>query len=166
MKPNRQWNLLSEIVEDAAEKMHRELVHHPLKVEIPEELPLIPVDYIQLRQVFTNLISNSAKYAPLVSEILIRAGVAERGQLLVQVTNQGPAVAPEHLNRIFDKFYRVTDAEKVSGTGLGLSICKGIVEAHGGQIWAENLSEGFTFRFILPLTWDGVSPPIVESNGL
>jgi two-component system sensor histidine kinase KdpD len=47
----------------------------------------------------------------------------------------------------------------VTGTGLGLSICKGIVEAHGGRIWAENISDGLAFNFTLPLTWDGASPP-------
>ena len=79
--------------------------------------------------------------------------------LHVQVSNQGPQVPPEHLERIFDKFYRVTAADRVTGTGLGLSICKGIVEAHGGRIWAENISGGFAFNFTIPLTWDGAKPP-------
>ena len=61
----------------------------------------------------------------------------------------------EHLERIFDRFHRVTRAERVGGIGLGLSICKGIVEAHGGRIWAENLPGGFAFKFTLPLAWDG-----------
>jgi len=166
MKPNRQWNLLYEIVDHAAVRMQRALENHQLRVEIPEDLPLIPVDYVQIEQVFINLISNSTKYAPEDSEILIRASVPEQDSLLVQVTNQGPPVVPEHLARIFDKFYRVTNAEKVSGTGLGLSICKGIIESHGGKIWAENLDEGFTFGFTLPLTWEGVNPPFVESDDL
>jgi two-component system sensor histidine kinase KdpD len=73
----------------------------------------------------------------------------------VQVSNQGPHVPREHLERIFDKFYRVTEAERITGTGLGLSICKGIVEAHGGRIWAENVPGGLSFNFTLPLLWDG-----------
>jgi two-component system sensor histidine kinase KdpD len=68
-------------------------------------------------------------------------------------------VPVEHLDRIFDKFYRVTKSEQVTGTGLGLSICKGIIEAHGGRIWAENLTNGFAFNFTLPLIWDGMRPP-------
>jgi two-component system sensor histidine kinase KdpD len=79
----------------------------------------------------------------------------------VQVSNQGPQVPSNDLERIFDKFYRITAAERVTGTGLGLSICKGIVEAHGGRIWAENLPDGLAFNFILPLTLDGTTHPIL-----
>jgi two-component system sensor histidine kinase KdpD len=79
----------------------------------------------------------------------------------VQVSNEGPPVPAEHLDHIFDKFYRVNAADRVTGTGLGLSICKGIVEAHGGRIWVENLPGGPAFNFTLPLTWDGAPPPRV-----
>jgi two-component system sensor histidine kinase KdpD len=85
---------------------------------------------------------------------------------MIQVTNQGPPVPQEHLERIFDKFYRITDAERVTGTGLGLSICKGIIEAHGGRIWAENLPGRFAFIFCLPLTWHGKSPATVQPEAL
>jgi two-component system, OmpR family, sensor histidine kinase KdpD len=79
--------------------------------------------------------------------------------LHVQVSNQGPQIPTEHLERIFDKFYRITAADRVTGTGLGLSICKGIVEAHAGHIWAENISDGLAFNFTLPITWDGNKHP-------
>ena len=81
---------------------------------------------------------------------------------MIQVINQSPPVPEEHLEHIFDKFFRITKADKVTGTGLGLSICKGIVEAHGGRIWAENLPEGFCFNISLPLTLDGEYPRIPE----
>jgi two-component system sensor histidine kinase KdpD len=77
----------------------------------------------------------------------------------VQVNNQGPHIPPEHLERIFDKFYRINEADRVTGTGLGLSICKGIIETHGGKIWAENMRAGLSFNFTLPLTWEGAPPP-------
>jgi two-component system sensor histidine kinase KdpD len=77
--------------------------------------------------------------------------------LQTRVSNQGPQVPQDDLERIFDKFHRVTAADKVTGAGLGLSICKGIVEAHGGRIWAENLAQGFAFNFTLPLAWEGLS---------
>jgi two-component system sensor histidine kinase KdpD len=66
------------------------------------------------------------------------------------------------LARIFDKFHRVTAADRVTGTGLGLSICKGFVEAHGGRIWAENTAGGLKFSFTLPLLSEGLTPPPEE----
>jgi len=164
LKPDRQWNVLAEIVEGAAKRMHRVLENHPLILDLPDDLPLIPVDYFQIERVFTNLISNSIKYAPPHTDIQIQARVPTPQVLSVRVTNQGPPVPSEHLPRIFDKFNRVTNADRVTGTGLGLSICKGIVEAHGGQIWAENLPDGFAFCFDLPLDWNGRPPPVLEAE--
>ncbi|OGO33487.1 MAG: hypothetical protein A2W35_18260 [Chloroflexi bacterium RBG_16_57_11] len=166
LKPNRQWNILSEIVEGVITRMHRVLREYRLEVDIPEQLPLVPVDYIQMEQVFTNLLHNSAKYAPAGSTIQVSARRQDGDSLMVMVKNEGPQVAPDHLERIFDKFYRVTEPEKVSGTGLGLSICKGVIEAHGGRIWAKNLPNGFAFIFKLPLTWEGAPPPVVEEERL
>ena len=158
LKPKREWNILPEIIGGVIARMKHLAVDHELKIDIPETLPLIPVDYVQMQQVFTNLISNSLKYAPANTTVSIRARV-EGETVQVQVSNQGPQVPPEHLERIFDKFYRVTAADRVTGTGLGLSICKGIIEAHGGRIEAENLPDGLAFNFTLPLTWDGEKPP-------
>ncbi len=159
LKPERNWNVLAEIVESVKARMRRPLESHRLAVEIPESLPLVPVDFVQMEQVFTNLISNSIKYAPAGTLIRIRAEARDRMEVQVEVSNQGPHVPEEHLDRIFDKFYRITAADRVTGTGLGLSICKGIIEAHGGRIWASNLPDGFAFLFTLPLTLDGAPPP-------
>jgi two-component system sensor histidine kinase KdpD len=158
LKPKREWNLLTEIVGGVLARMRMATEGHRIEIAMPEDLPLVPVDYVQIEQVFTNLLSNSLKYAPSGTLIRIRARVQDNS-VLVQVSNQGPPVPTEHLHRIFDKFYRVTAADRVTGTGLGLSICKGIVEAHGGRIWAENLTDGFAFNFTLPLTWEGTPPP-------
>jgi two-component system, OmpR family, sensor histidine kinase KdpD len=166
LKPNRQWNILSEIVEGVIVRLHRVLRDYRLEVDIPEELPLVQVDYIQMEQVFTNLLHNSAKYAPAGTTIHLQARRKDGDSLVVSVKNEGPPVAIDHLERIFDKFYRVTEPEKVSGTGLGLSICKGVIEAHGGRIWAENLERGFAFIFTLPLTWEGAQPPVVEEESV
>lgn len=159
LKPQRQWNLLSEIVGGVISRLRTSTEQHTLIVEIPDDLPFVPVDYVQMEQVFDNLVSNSLKYAPVNTTIYIRARKQTDDTLLVTVANQGPHVPEEHLQRIFDKFYRVTDADRVTGTGLGLSICKGIIAAHGGTIWAENLPDGFAFNFTLPLTLDGAPPP-------
>lgn len=159
LRPQRQWNVLSEIVGSVLERMRRQMEAHRVQLDLPEDLPLVPVDYVQMEQVFTNLLSNSAKYASPGTLIGVRARVVEASSLLVHVTNQGPPVPDEDQQRIFDKFYRITAADRVSGIGLGLSICKGIVEAHGGRIWAENLPNGFAFKFTLPLRWGGALPP-------
>lgn len=158
LKPKREWNMLAEIVGGVLARMRRLAVEHRLEVDVSDSLPLVPVDFVQMEQVFTNLVSNSVKYAPENTVIRLRAFV-EGDSIHVMVGNQGPQIPGEHLERIFDKFYRVTDADRVTGTGLGLSICKGIIEAHGGRIWAENVSDGLAFNFTLPLTWDGAPPP-------
>lgn len=166
LKPNRQWNILAEIVNGVVVRMHRILRDYHVDIHVPDDLPLVPVDYIQMEQVFTNLFHNSAKYAPLGSLIQVSAALQDPDNLILRVYNEGPQVAADHLERIFDKFYRITEPEKVSGTGLGLSICKGILEAHGGKIWAENQPQGFAFVFTLPVTWEGASPPIVQAENL
>jgi len=158
LKPKREWNILSEIVGSVLARMKHLAVEHKLEIDVPESLPLIPVDYVQMEQVFTNLVSNSLKYAPANTLIRIRARV-EGESIHVQVSNQGPQIPSEDLERIFDKFYRITAADRVTGTGLGLSICKGIIEAHGGHILAENLPDGLAFNFTLPLTLDGAKLP-------
>ncbi len=158
LKLERRWNVLSEIIASAA--VHQHLQNHFLKVNVAEDLPLVPVDYFLMEQVFGNLISNSVKYSPEGSTISILAFQQDEDTLQVQLSNQSPSLPEEHLPRIFDKFYRVTAADRVSGTGLGLSICKGIIEAHGGKIWAENLNPGVAFKFYLPLKWEGAPPRI------
>jgi two-component system sensor histidine kinase KdpD len=166
LKPQRQWNLLAEIIGGVISRIRKATEQHQLDLDVPEDLPLVPVDYVQMEQVFDNLISNSLKYAPPNTTIHISARKQNDTTLGVTVRNQGPPVPQEHLDRIFDKFYRVTAADRVTGTGLGLSICKGIIEAHGGRIWAENLPDGFAFNFTLPLNLDGAPPPTlpVESE--
>ncbi|MEW5987180.1 MAG: DUF4118 domain-containing protein [Chloroflexota bacterium] len=153
LHPKRQWDVLAEIVWEVAGRMRRLSEQHHLTIDVSEDLPLVPVDHVQISQVFANLLSNCLKYAPPATTIHIAAWV-EGDQVQVQVSNQGPPVPEEHLERIFDKFYRITLADQVTGTGLGLSICKGIIEAHGGRIWAENLLQGFAFHFTLPLVWE------------
>jgi len=164
--PKKQWNSISEIISGVASRLSSQTQHHKLILELPPELPLVPTDFVMMEQVFTNLISNSVKYAPPETPILINA-LKESATLVIKVTNQSPPVPEEHLDHIFDKFFRITKADKVTGTGLGLSICKGIIEAHEGKIWAENTSDGFCFKIALPLTLNGVLPEVPEdvSNG-
>jgi two-component system sensor histidine kinase KdpD len=162
LQPKRNWNVLAEIIRSVTARLRNSLASHNLEIDVSDDLPLVPVDYIQMEQVFVNLLSNSAKYSAPGSTIRVVAAPLEGSWLKVRVLNQGPSVSPEDLERIFDKFHRVTASDQVTGIGLGLSICKGIVEAHGGRIWAENTEEGMAFNFTLPLTWQGTSPSLAE----
>jgi two-component system sensor histidine kinase KdpD len=158
LKPQRTWNDLAEIVGAAVARLKQAARHHRLEIALPDDLPLIPVDFVQIQQVFINLIGNSLKYSPEGTIVRVEARRCDPDGVAVRVINHGPPVPDEHLDRIFDKFYRVTAADRVTGTGLGLSICKGIIEAHGGRIWAENLADGLVFNFTLPLQVKDMAP--------
>jgi two-component system sensor histidine kinase KdpD len=110
---------------------------------IPADLPMVRVDFVLLVQVFVNLLDNAIKYSPPDRPIIVTASCGD-DTVEVAIADQGPGVAQTDLDRIFDKFYRVQHPGAVSGTGLGLSICRGIVEAHGGRIWAAPTPGGGT----------------------
>jgi two-component system sensor histidine kinase KdpD len=159
LKPLEKWNSIAEIATGVVSKMHNQVQDHKIQFEFPSDLPLVPSDYVMMEQVFANLISNSVKYAPVGTQVKISAR-KELETMRVEVENESTHVGEEDLEHIFEKFHRVTNADRVIGTGLGLSICKGIIEAHGGKIWAENMPQGFRFVFTLPLTLDGSLPMI------
>jgi two-component system sensor histidine kinase KdpD len=114
-----------------------------IHIDIPPEMPLIPMDFVLIVQVLVNVIENSLKYSPGNSPIEIRA-VPAGAFLEIQVADRGIGIPSEDLQRVFDKFFRVERPGRVAGIGLGLSICIGIVEAHGGFIGAENRPGGGT----------------------
>jgi two-component system sensor histidine kinase KdpD len=159
LKPLPRWDSLAHVLEDALAGLRRAAEHHQLEVDVPDDLPPAPVDHAQIEQVFANLIGNSLKYAPPGTTVRICARPEGEERLRVQIANQGPQVPAEYLERMFDPFSRLSASDRVTGTGLGLSICKGIIEAHGGRIWSENLPGGFAFNFTLPLAWPGLPPP-------
>jgi signal transduction histidine kinase len=89
-----------------------------------------------------------------------------REQVEVRITNEGEGIPQDELSNIFERFYRLKgpQARLIRGTGLGLAICKGIVEAHGGRIWAESIEgQGVTIAFILPLP---AAPPTMNLERL
>jgi two-component system sensor histidine kinase KdpD len=150
LAPQRRSNSLAEIVGAALARMRGSLRGHQVAMQVSEDLPSVEVDYVQIEQVFANLLSNSVKYSPPGTTIRVEAGVQDDGWILVRLQNQGQPIAEDHLDRIFEKFHRIYPDESITGTGLGLSICKGIIEAHGGRIWADNLEGGVGFFFTLP----------------
>jgi two-component system phosphate regulon sensor histidine kinase PhoR len=113
---------------------------------------LVMADPDAMHQVFGNLLENALKYAKMGKRILISArSLASEVQFTIQ--DFGPGIASEHLDRIFERFYRVDKARsrESGGTGLGLAIVKHIVQAHGGRIWVESeLGNGASFHFTLP----------------
>jgi PAS domain S-box-containing protein len=120
-----------------------------LRTEIEDAIPLITADAARLLQLLANLLGNAMKFSPAQATIVIRAGLCSGG-VEVSVKDSGPGIAAENLPRIFDRFWQ-GDRQSRAGVGLGLAICKGIVDAHGGRIWAaSNEGRGTTFYFELP----------------
>jgi two-component system sensor histidine kinase KdpD len=127
----------------ALEQLGERLTKRPVKVNLPPDLPLIPLDFALFGQALVNLLDNAVKYSPIDS--LIEVNVSQTQDTAnIEVCDHGIGIPPEDLERVFDKFYRVQRPESVSGTGLGLAICKGIIEAHGGTIRADNRLGGGT----------------------
>jgi signal transduction histidine kinase len=121
-----------------------------LEVDLPSTLPPVAVDALRIGQVISNLVRNAIKFTPREGTIRITARQQDQ-QIVVTVADTGPGIPQEHLVRIFDRFWQAPGT-KEKGSGLGLSIAKGIVEAHGGTIWAESqLGRGSSFSFTLPL---------------
>lgn len=150
LKPQKKPNLLAEIVSAAARRVRQQAQGHEIQIHVSDELPLARMDFVQMEQVFINLLTNSLKYSPPGS--LIRVLAKDAGKALeVSIQNRSMPVPEGDLERIFDKFYRINPSDQVTGSGLGLSICKGIIEAHGGKIWAENIPDGVVFKFVIPL---------------
>ncbi len=168
LHPDKGLFYLPEIINEVLDRLKRNSIlgEHPVSTRFEKNLPLIPADYLQLEQVLTNLLENAAKYSPATGPISIEVAQAvcpfpdateiKASQMGVQVkiNDQGGGIPETDRQRIFEKFYRAErPGEIVAGYGVGLAICKGIIEAHAGQIWVEQGTdnEGSSFVFWLPL---------------
>jgi signal transduction histidine kinase len=126
---------------------------HQFVVDFPERFPIVDADPHRVEQVLRNLVDNAVKYSPQGGLVVVR-GEVRKDEVVISVADQGVGIAPEHLNRLFEKFFRVESGlgRHVVGSGLGLPISRTIVESHGGRIWAESQAgEGTTLYFTLPL---------------
>src|SRR5204862_3764541 len=131
--------------------------NHSFNVVFAPDFPVVNADSRRLEQVLRNLVENAVKYSPDGGTVTVRGDV-EGKQATVSVSDEGIGIAPEDLARVFDRFYRAEGnaVRRAGGTGLGLSICQGIVQVHGGRIWADSTpGAGSTFHFTLPI----VAPP-------
>ena len=130
-----------DVIGSALERLTDQVGDRQVTFNIAPDLPLVPMDFVLIVQVLVNLLDNAIKYSPLDAPIEINASYA--GAFAeISVADRGTGIPRDDLARVFDKFYRVQNPNNVGGTGLGLSICKGIVEAHGGDIRAENQTGG------------------------
>jgi two-component system sensor histidine kinase KdpD len=143
---------IQDVIGTALEQLGKRVADHEIKINIPQDLPLISMDFTLIVQVVVNLLENAVKYSPKGSRIEVSASLLNEGVRL-EVADRGVGIPLEDLTRIFDKFYRVQRPESVSGTGLGLSISKGIVDAHHGNIYARPRAGGGSILTVeLPLT--------------
>ncbi len=157
VKPDKQWQYLDEVIGSVLREMGGRLAGHALSLDMADDLPLVNIDEVLLERVLVNLLDNACKYAPKSSTIQLTVR-HEEDVVRVSVRDDGPGW-PAHLaNSMFDKFTRGSNESATPGVGLGLAICRGIVEAHGGRISAENaVPQGAIVTFTLPVE----TPPAV-----
>jgi two-component system sensor histidine kinase KdpD len=142
---------IQDVIGTALEQLGARITNRKVPVDVPLDFPLVPMDFTLTVQVLVNVLENAVKYSPEYCAIEVSAEIVD-GKARIKIADRGEGIPPEDLARVFDKFYRVQRPESVSGTGLGLSISKGIVEAHGGQIFASRRDGGGTVITIdLPL---------------
>jgi signal transduction histidine kinase len=144
---------LRPIVEETVGTFRLMASQYQFQIEMPRRPPQIMADPRRVRQVLRNLLENAVKYSPAGGPILVAVKV-HPDAVQIGVADRGIGIQPEHLDRVFDRFYQVDSAStrKVGGSGLGLSICKAVVEAHKGKIWVESqVGMGSSFYFTLPL---------------
>ncbi len=160
LQPKREWCDIREIIGVAAQRLTTCLAERVLTIDVQPDLPLVKLDFVLIEQVLANLLDNTCSYTPPGTHIFIAA--RERGGFCeLSVSNDGPPIPDADLERIFDKFYRVPGAA-VTGTGLGLPISRGLVEAHGGTLTAEN-HHADGVRFIIRLPMPDEQPAVREA---
>jgi PAS domain S-box-containing protein len=159
---NKQPTDVSQLAQKVIAAMQTPGTQHRFVHDFPSEPLAATVDAERLEEVLRNLLSNAIRYSPEGGTITIY-GRGDKRQLLIWVSDQGMGIPSQDLEKVFERFYRVDNeiTQRVRGAGLGLAVCKGIVEAHGGRIWAESIpGVGSTFYLSLP-TGDS---PQGESN--
>jgi two-component system sensor histidine kinase KdpD len=151
MGVRRQWTPVDDILSEAAARARRAARDHTVEVHAEADLPVVRVDGRAVAEAVYVLVENATKYAPAGSAIHIRARDGGGGTIRVEVEDEGPGVAADMRERVFEKFFRGAPrpgGPSPSGTGRGLAIARGIVEAHGGRIWVEDGAGGRGARFV------------------
>ena len=154
---------VADVVDQARSAFLRGGARNSIEVDLPPDLPRVGADAQRIVQVLDNLFSNASKYSPEGSAIGVSAS-QEDVYVAISVVDEGRGVASEQLTNLFRKFFRLDGDDPhrhVGGEGLGLAICKGIVEAHGGRIWAESAGQGLgtRFTFTIPAVDEAANGP-------
>ncbi|RYY26417.1 MAG: PAS domain S-box protein [Sphingobacteriaceae bacterium] len=146
---------LAELIKEAEDESLAAIASHKV-VFAPVEKTIVEADRDKIGQVITNLLNNAVKYSP--PESVIRVACVTFGDCAqISVQDEGMGIAPNDLNHLFDRFYRVENrqTEKIKGFGIGLYLCSEIVQRHQGKIWVQSaLGQGSTFFFNLPVITD------------
>jgi two-component system sensor histidine kinase KdpD len=139
---------IDELIEGVLARLEPLLRGHLVRVDLPDEIPDVPMDVMQIDQVLTNVIENAARFTPHTKRIEVSVQDKPSGGVRVRIADDGCGIPAERRIEVFEPFWR---GEGSTGTGLGLAIAKAIVEAHGGRIWIEGgRSMGTSVAFELP----------------
>lgn len=167
LRIDRQPVRLGRSAREVVRKVQLTATTHEMCIDWPEDDPIVDADDKRIYQVMQNLVTNAVKYSPDGGRITL-SGRSSGRELIISVADEGLGIPTAEIDKIFDRFHRVqTEVSRgIGGTGLGLAICKGLVEAHGGRIWAESGGDGkgSTFRFTLPLLAEVLEAPTVSAT--
>ena len=155
---NLQWQPLEEVVGSALRSMMGALEPRRVRVDLPDDLPLLNIDAVLFERVLCNLLENAVKYTPLGSPIEISAS-SSSDSVQLTVSDEGPGLPKGREAAIFEMFERGNKEGATPGVGLGLAICRAIVEAHGGAIHGETRAQGGA-RFTIELPRG--TPPSID----
>jgi two-component system sensor histidine kinase KdpD len=161
MELNLNWYDIHDLISSTLKQLEKELKNYIVEIDIPQDMPLLKIDFILIEQVLKNILYNASIYTPAGTVINIRTKFDEEN-CYITIADNGPGIPQEHITYIFDKFYRAK-GKNTGGIGLGLSIAKGFVEAHSGLISVKSIiSEGTTFTIQLKRE----NNPLIEETTL
>lgn len=150
LEPKYDWCDVNELIRSTLKRLSEELKSHPVKVEIPEDLPIVRLDAGLMEQALYNILQNICFHTPENTPAVVKA-IFKDGILDIVISDDGPGFSEEDRPKAFDKFFRSAGA-KAGGLGLGLSIARGFVQAHGGEITIENKKpHGAAFTIRIPV---------------
>ena len=150
---------ISKLLEQLVERWRKNALRHQFVTGLPAEDIVVQCDALRIEQALNHLLNNAVTYSPAGGTIKIQLETNDV-EIRLSIADQGAGIAPEHLDRIFDRFYRISISpgeERTSGSGLGLAVVRATIEAHGGKIWADSVGVGCGATFYCTLPF---APPV------